>query len=106
MFLLAGFLALNWWHSYRWMREREAFDAEREKWRLERAELLNRIQHPEVFQPIMAGGRSGTSTSDVADDVVEAVAGYRQIGEIDIDRLVADEADLVGTIQTGEPSGD
>lgn len=36
-----------WWEQAR-SRERLAFDAEREKWRVERSELLTRIQAPQA----------------------------------------------------------
>jgi hypothetical protein len=57
--------------------------AQEREWSAERAELLTRIQHPKVF---VGGGRSGTKTADVADDILQAVE--------------ADDIDLVGTVQT------
>lgn len=77
-----GLIALIAW-------QQQQFGLREKEWVAERAELLTRIQHPKVF---VGAGRSGTTTADVADDIIQAVE--------------SDDIDLVGTVQTFDGSSD
>lgn len=80
--VIFGLIALAAWQLQHFgLRERE--------WAAERAELLTRIQHPKAF---VGGGRSGTTTADVADKIIEAVE--------------PDDIDLVGTVQAFDGNAD